>query len=259
MGTTAIPIPNNALYAANLIMNTFPSSDWQMAVAICDAESTFTPTQANGIMLGLFQIDSQVWTPTLNLTQAQNYLFNAPNNVAMAWHVWQSPQGPSAWTNNDNYYDYMGYASQVIAAVQASRQTVSVPQVSSPRPVITASDFAVHGTASVTSGGRILGTLALHASGGGVSYRVTMSLSPSYNTSDPTANTVTGNIGSGQTVNVETALVAPIPSEEIIRSYQQEHSGPVTFPYTVSWTVQDAVTGRSLGISGGQRVTLTVQ
>ena len=125
-------------------------------------------------------------------------------------------------------------------------------------PVLTISpSFGASGSASVTPGGRINGTLRLSAAHGTVSYKVTMWVTPTYNTTYPTSTTVTGS-ATNTTINVNQSLIAPLPSPEVIRSYQQIHSGPIAFHYTVNWTVTDQ-TGASKTVSAGKVVTLTVQ
>lgn len=155
--------------------------------------------------------------------------------------------GPSAYAN-------CGYVNTMIA-----RGHLRVAVAQAAVAVVIAPSFGVSGSASVDAGGHILGTLRLVASHGNIPYRVTMSVAPSYNTSYPLSTTATGTAYSGQTTNVNQSLLAPIPSEEIIRGYQQLHSGPVAFAYTVNWTVADPNTGQTKNVSGGQRVTLTVQ
>ncbi len=248
MGTYAVT--PQGLYAARLVRMYFPSSLWATMVAIADQESVFNCHITNGSYIGLFQIGPSWYS----YGGGASGLLNCQTNAKVAAIVLQK-QGLGAWQS---------YTSGAYKAFLPLAQTLinHTAPVSTPRsqtaPVLTISpSFGASGSASVTSGGRISGTLRLTISHGTVNYKVTMGVTPSYNTSDPTSTTTSGS-ATNTTVNVNQSLIAPLPSPEIIRSYQQIHSGPVVFHYTVNWTVTDQ-TGASKTVSAGKVVTLTVQ
>lgn len=242
MGTYAVT--PEGLYAAKLVEAYFPQSVWTTMVAVADIESVFNPSAINALSnaTGLFQIE--YWLHGITQQQALNPIINTQTAARM-----YAQSGLQPWAG-DGYAAYLGIAQTLV------NQTAPKPQAS---PILTISPtFGVSGSASVTSGGYILGTLRLVAVHGSVRYQVTMSVSPSYGSSYPLSTIASGTAPIG-TTNVNQSLVAPLPSEEIIRTYQQQHSGPVTFAYSVNWAVADPATGQSKTVSGGQRVTLTVQ
>lgn len=244
MGTYAVT--PQGLYAARLVRQYFPASAWVTFVAIADTESTFNPLAVNASSgaTGLFQIE--YWLHGLTRAQALNAVFNTQTAAKM-----YAQSGLTPWAG-DGYQQYLGIAQTLI---NQTAPVSSPPPQAAAVPVIAAT-FGVSGSASVTPGGRINGTLRLTAQHGTVDYKVTMWVTPTYNTTDPTSTTTTGS-ATNTTVDVNQSLLAPLPSPEIIRSYQQIHSGPVQFTYTVNWTVSDASGSRT--VTGGQRVTLTVQ
>ena len=248
MGTYAVT--PQGLYAARLVREYWPSSLWTTAVAIADIESVFNPSIVNASTgaAGLFQLE--YWLHSWMGLNAQTAL-NPVLNTKAAYGLYQR-HGLSPWAG-DGYQSYLGIAQTLI------NQTAPVsPPRSQAAPVLSVSpSFGASGSASVTPGGRINGTLRLSVAHGTVSYKVTMWVTPTYNTTYPTSTTATGS-ATNTIVNVNQSLIAPLPSPEIIRSYQQIHSGPVTFHYTVNWTVTDQ-TGASKTVSAGQVVTLTVQ
>ena len=242
--------PVSANYVARLVRENFPQSYWAIMIAIAYAESTFYPCaiSAHG-SVGLWQVK-----PTsANMTAAQ--LLDPMLNAQAAAYVLLRGSSPGL----QNWGSYASGAYQQFLGMAQSAIAATAPPVAQASPILTISPtFGVSGTASVTSGGYILGTLRLAAVHGSVRYQVTMSVSPSYGSSYPLSTTASGTAPIG-TTNVNQSLLAPLPSEEIIRTYQQQHSGPVTFAYSVNWTVTDPATGQSKTVSGGQRVTLTVQ
>ena len=244
MGTYAIT--SGGLQTANLVRLYFPASAWVTFVAIADAESTFNPLAVNAASgaAGLFQIE--YWLHGLTRAQALNAVFNTQTAAKM-----YAQSGLTPWAG-DGYQQYLGIAQTLINKTAP----VSAPPPQAAAVPVIAATFGVSGSASVTPGGRINGTLRLTAQHGTVDYKVTMWVTPTYNTTDPTSTTTTGS-ATNTTVDVNQSLLAPLPSPEIIRSYQQIHSGPVQFTYTVNWTVSDASGSRT--VTGGQRVTLTVQ
>ena len=247
MGTYAVT--PQGLYAARLVRMYFPSSLWATMVAIADQESVFNCHITNGSYIGLFQIGPSWYS----YGGGASGLLNCQTNAKVAAIVLQK-QGLGAWQS----YTSGAYKAFLPLAQTLINQTAPVsspPPQAAAVPVIAAT-FGVSGSASVTPGGRINGTLRLTAQHGTVDYKVTMWVTPTYNTTDPTSTTTTGS-ATNTTVDVNQSLLAPLPSPEIIRSYQQIHSGPVQFTYTVNWTVSDASGSRT--VTGGQRVTLTVQ
>ena len=244
--------PVSGTYVANLVRSHFPSQYWTTMVAIAYAESTFYPCAISaGGSIGLWQVK-----PT-SANMSESTLLNPQYNAAGAAYVLlhSSSPGLQNWGsyNSGVYRQFLGTAQTYI------NQTAPV---SNPRsqaaPVLTiAPSFGASGSASVTPGGRINGTLRLSVAHGTVSYKVTMWVTPTYNTTYPTSTTTTGST-TNTTVAVNQSLIAPLPSPEIIRSYQQIHSGSIPFHYTVNWTVTDQ-TGASKTVSAGQVVTLTVQ
>lgn len=242
MGTYAVT--REGLFVAGLVRTYFPESAWVTMVAVADAESGFIPSVINPSSgaTGLFQIE--YWLHGITQAQALNPVINT--QVAARLYA---KYGLSPWAN-DGYQQYLGVAEQLIA-----RTAPPAPQAA---PVVRVSPtFGVSGTAHVTPGGRIVGSLRLTAHGT-IPYRVTMSVSPSYESSYPTSTTTTGQ-ATNTTVTVTQSLVAPLPSPEIIRSHQLIQPGPITFAYTVAWTVTDTQTGTTKTVNGGQRLFLTVQ
>ena len=227
--------------AARLVRQYFPQNMWQTMVAIVDAESTFACSAQNGVMTGLFQVDYSVWNPS-----SQAALFQCAYNVQIAVTVWRT-QGLGAWSSYTSgaYKAYLGLASTLLADVAPAQANVVV-----------LSSFTTTGTAHVTSGGRIDGALALHAVNAAVPYKVTMAVAPGYGSTYPTSTTTTGTVPANTISYVKQSLIAPLPSAPIIRSYSA--SGPVTFDYTVAWTVTDVSTGSTKTVSGGKRVYLTI-
>lgn len=240
----------SANYVAQLVRANFPQSYWDTMVAIAYAESTFYPCAiSGGGSIGLWQVK-----PTsANMTETQ--LLDPMTNAQAAAYVLLRSSSPGL----QNWGSYVTGAYQQFLSMARSAIAATAPPVAYVAPVITISPtFGVSGTASVTSGGRILGTLRLVAVHGSIPYRVTMSVSPGYGSSYPLSTVASGTATPG-TTNINQSLLAPLPSQEIIRTYQQQHSGPVAFAYTVNWSVMDPNTGQSKTVSGGQRVTLTVQ
>ena len=242
MGTLAVT--PEGLYAAGLVRTYFPESAWVTMVAVADAESGFIPSLVNPSSgaTGLFQIE--YWLHGLTQAQALNPIINTQTAARL-----YAKYGLAPWAN-DGYQQYLGIAAHLIA--------LTAPPAPQAAPVVRVSaTFGVSGSAHVTPGGRIVGSLRLTAHGT-VPYRVTMSVSPSYGSAYPTSTTTTGQ-ATNTTVTVTQSLVAPLPSSEIIRSHQLIQPGPVTFAYTVSWTVTDTQSGSTQTVSGGQRLFLTVQ
>lgn len=232
------------LATAALVRRYFPSQDWLTMIAVADAESTFTPGAINPSgATGLFQIEYWKWGTT------QAAMLNAAANTQMAAHI-LATQGIQAW-NGDGYQAYLGIA-QTLLARTATTSAVTAS-------VVTATTFGVNGSAYVTPGGRIIGRVTIRANGGSIPYRVTMQVSPSYESSYPTSTTAAGTAPANQTVTVSQSLIAPLPPPSVIRAHQQVSPGSVAFPFDVSWTVTDTRTNQSRTISGGQRVSLTVQ
>ena len=252
MGITYVT--QQGLTVAQVVRATFPSADWLTMIAIGDAESDFEPNLVNNVSgaTGIWQIEPSVWAGYIQATYGiagytavQQWLMNVQNNARIALHILQT-QGLSAWAG-DGYPSYLGLAQTLIDK--------TAPQTAA---VITAQSFGVSGSAHVTTGGRIVGAVQLQGSGGAIPYRVTMAVSPSYGTSYPTSTTTTGTAPANQTITVTQSLIAPLPSPEILRSEQQRQPGPVTFPYDVTWTVEDTRTGATKTIPGGSRLALTV-
>lgn len=246
------------LQTAALVRQVFASNDWITMIAIADAESTFNPNQVNPASgtTGLWQVNPTVWGSYIagsygiqGYAAQQNWLKTPINNAHIAAHI-LATQGLSAWAN-DGYQAYLGLAQQLLDQ--------TAPKAQAAAPVVLAPTFGVNGTARVTSGGRILGTVGLHAAHGAIPYRVTMSVSPGYGSAYPTSTTTTGTVNANQTLNITQSLVAPIPAPEIIRAYQLRQSGPITFRYTVQWVVTDTNTGQSHTVNGGSRLALIVQ
>lgn len=243
MGTLAVT--PGGLQTAALVRQYFPSSAWATMIAIADAESTFDCAAQNGPYIGLFQIGPNWYTNPATM-------LNCITNTQTAVTVLQQ-QGLGAWQS----YTRGTYKAFIPLAQELLAQTAPKAQVAA--PVVLAPSFGVNGSANVSPGGRIVGTVNLHADRGSVPYRVVMSVSPGYGSSYPTSTTATGTVGANQTLAITQSLVAPLPSPEIIRAYQLQQSGPVTFRYTVQWTVTDTSTGQSHTVNGGSRLSLIVQ
>ncbi len=248
-------VTQQGLTVAQVVRATFSSTDWLTMIAIGDAESNFEPNLVNNLSgaTGIWQIEPGVWAGYIQATYGvsgytaiQQWLMNVENNARIALHILQT-QGLSAWAG-DGYPAYLGLAQTLLNKTAPA----------SAAAVITAQTFSVSGSAHVTTGGRIVGSVQLHGSGGAIPYRVTMAVSPSYGSSDPTSTTATGTVPANQTITVTQSLIAPLPSPEILRSEQQRQPGPVTFPYDVSWVIEDTRTGATKTIAGGSRLALTV-
>ncbi len=235
------------IYAAQLVRQYFPSDAWVTMTAVADAESGFDPTIINSQSgaTGLFQIE--YWLHGISQAQALNAMVNTETAARI-----YAQQGLAPWAG-DGYGSYLGIAATLVS--MAGAQQSAAPKLAAVRVL---SSFHVTGTASVTSGGRIVGKLALNAVGTSIPYRVEMSVSPTYGTTQPTQVTSTGTAPVGTTVVTQT-LVAPLPSSQIIRAHQLQQSGPVTFTYTVTWTVTNTANGQSATASSASRVQLTVQ
>lgn len=241
MGTTAVTPAGR--YTAQLVRQYFPSSVWDTMVAIADAESNFNPqaiNQSSGAT-GLFQIE--YWLHGLTQAEALNPVTNTRTAAKM-----YSQSGLQPWAG-DGYQSYLGIAHTLV--------NLAAPAVHTPRPavVVVAPSFTnPTGSAHVTSGGHILGTLVLTAKNGTVPYKVVMAVSPTYGSRFPTSTTTTGS-ATNTTVKVNQSLVAPLPDPQLLRN----HSGPMKFAYTVSWVVTDTKTGASHTITAAHKSYLTVQ
>lgn len=240
-------VTSQGIYAAQLVRQYFPQSAWVTMVAVADAESGFDPTIINTSSgaTGLFQI--KYWLHGITQAQALNPITNTQTAARL-----YAQQGLTPWAG-DGYGAYLGIANTLIALVEA--QTTASPKMAAVRML---SSFHVTGIASVTSGGRIVGQLTLNAVGAAIPYKVVMMVSPNYGSTQPTSVTTISTASIGTTI-VTQSLAAPLPSPEIIRAHQLQQSGPVTFPYTVSWTVTNTANGQSATVSAGSRVQLTIQ
>lgn len=240
-------VTSQGIYAAQLVRQYFPQSAWVTMVAVADAESGFDPTIINTSSgaTGLFQI--KYWLHGISQAQALNPVLNTQTAARL-----YAQQGLAPWAG-DGYPAYLGIAATLVSL--AGAQTTASPKMAAVRVLST---FHVAGTATVTNGGHIVGQLALHATGTAIPYKVVMAVSPAYGSTQPTVTTTTGTAAVG-TTTVTQSLVAPLPSPEIIRAHQLQQSGPVTFPYTVSWTVTNTTNGQSATVSAGSRVQLTIQ
>ena len=235
------------IYAAQLVRQYFPQSAWITMTAVADAESGFDPTAINDSSgaAGLFQLE--YWLHGLSQAQALNPVINTQTAARL-----YAQQGLSPWAG-DGYGAYLGIAATLVSLAGAHAN--SAPQFAAVRVL---SSFHVTGTASVTSGGRIVGTVTLNAVGAAIPYKVVMAVTPSYGSSEPTTTVATGTAPIG-TTPVTQSLVAPLPSPAIIRAHQLQQSGPITFPYTVTWTVTNTANGQSATAAAAHRVQLTIQ
>lgn len=243
MGTYAITSAGKT--TAQFVRRYFPQSAWVTMVAIADAESGFICSITNGPYIGLFQIGPNWYTNPQTM-------LNCTTNTQTAVRVLRQ-QGLGAWQSYTTgaYRAFLPLAQQLIA--------LTAPPVIRPAVVVVSPSFGVSGVARVTSGGRILGTLRLQAMHGNIPYRVTMSVSPTYNTIYPTSTTAFGVAAANTIADVNQSLIAPLPSPEIIRAHQQLTPGPVTFPYTIAWSITDPATGQTKTVSQNNSVYLTVQ
>lgn len=247
------------LATARLVRQYFPEQWWLTMVAVADAESAFEPGQITPPYgtTGLWQINPQpnAWGPYLAKTYhvygvaaQQAWLKDPQHNAEVAAHI-LATQGIGAWAQ-DGYRSFLGIAQTLLDRTAVQTQSVAA--------VVTAANFGVTGSAHVGSGGRIIGRLQLHATGGSIPYRVVMRVGPSYESSDPTQTVASGTAPANRTITVTQSLVAPLPAPNIIRAHQIQNPGPVSFPFDVSWVVTDTRTGQSRTVNGGQRVTLTI-
>ncbi len=234
------------IYAAQLVRQYFPQSAWVTMVAVADAESGFNPTIINTSSgaTGLFQI--KYWLHGITKAQALNPVINTQTAARL-----YAQQGLAPWAG-DGYPAYLGIAATLVSL--AGAQAARAPQFAAVRVL---SSFHVTGTASVTSGGRIVGTVTLNAVGAAIPYKVVMAVSPAYGSSEPTTTVATGTAPIG-TSTVTQSLVAPLPSPELIRAHQLQQPGPVTFSYAVTWTVTNTANGQSATASAAHRVQLTI-
>lgn len=241
MGTTAVN--HQGLYTAHLVRRYFPQSAWVTMVAVADAESTFNPLciNASSGTTGLFQI--KYWIHGITKAQA----LNAQTNTKTAARLY-AQSGLAPW-KNDGYGQFMGIAQTLINRTAPVRKIVQAPVIVVP------ATFRVTGTARITPTGVINGALKLTAQHGTVHYTVKMWVTPTYNTTHPTSVTTTGS-ATNTTVTVRQSLDAPMPSAEIIRAYQQQHTGTIPFTYTINWSVSNGTSTKT--VSGGKRVTLLI-
>lgn len=231
------------IQAAQVVRQTFPQAAWLTMIAVADAESNFECGVVNGPYVGLFQIGTYHVTDPARLT-------NCLDNAQEARKLWDAG-GYGQWQTYTNgaYKSFLPLAETLLSRTAAGHSV---------NPVTLATTYALHGSARVGPGGRIIGRVSLRAEGGAIPYRVTMAVSPSYGSTAPTQTVKTGTAPANRTIQIVQSLVAPLPAAETIHAYQLHQPGPVEFPYTVAWTVTDTHTGATRTINGGQRLLLTI-